>query len=219
MVERQRNARGSGALLRREVLDSAQRILERTGNEDAVTLRAVAREARISAPSIYSHFASSSDILDALVGETFASLIDILTDARDTWTAPVDRLLAISLAYVRFGDTYPERYLTLFERRRSVATANRYKANGIEYESTPGATAFNLLADVLEAAIHPHPSAETPNAVATEAAIFWSTLHGYVTLKASSPGFPWFLDAEQMCAELVTRLLLTPTENRASIAD
>lgn len=56
---RQRNPRGEGGRLREDLLAGAQRNLERTGSEDRPTLRAMAREVGISAPSIYAHFPDS----------------------------------------------------------------------------------------------------------------------------------------------------------------
>lgn len=49
---RQRNRRGEGAHLRDEIIAGASAILERTGSEENLTLRAVAREVGIAAPSI-----------------------------------------------------------------------------------------------------------------------------------------------------------------------
>ncbi len=36
-------------------------------------------------------------------------------------------------------------------------------------------------------------------------ALLWASLHGYVTLRASSPGFPWFADEEHVCRALIAR--------------
>jgi AcrR family transcriptional regulator len=51
-VLRARNRRGEGSKLRADILAAATRLLEQTGSEEAVTLRAVARQVGISAPSI-----------------------------------------------------------------------------------------------------------------------------------------------------------------------
>lgn len=53
---RERNRRGQGTRLRAEILAGATQLLEDSGSEEAVTLRAIARQIGISAPSIYSHF-------------------------------------------------------------------------------------------------------------------------------------------------------------------
>src|SRR6266700_821441 len=53
---RQRNARGQGARLTQDIVSAALALIEREGSDEAVTLRAVAREIGIAAPSIYNHF-------------------------------------------------------------------------------------------------------------------------------------------------------------------
>ena len=53
---RHRNPRGQGTRLSEDIVAGALALIERTGSAEAVTLRAVAREAGIAAPSIYAHF-------------------------------------------------------------------------------------------------------------------------------------------------------------------
>jgi AcrR family transcriptional regulator len=48
---------------------------EITGSEAAVTLRGVAREIGISAPSIYPHFADREEILGAVLTRAFDATI------------------------------------------------------------------------------------------------------------------------------------------------
>ena len=57
-MTRTRNKRGEGAQLRTDIVRAAARLLDE-GTEQNVTLRSVAREAGVSAPSIYSHFADT----------------------------------------------------------------------------------------------------------------------------------------------------------------
>lgn len=197
MPPRQRNARGEGAKLREELLAGAQRILERGGSEDDVTLRAVAREVGVSAPSIYAHFADGRAIVDALVQQTFAQLSAVLQQARDD-AAPSDRLAAICKAYVQFGVDQPERYLTMFERRRSVERTKQIASDGRPFLYPNGAEAFAVLSDALAEA---RGGAVDNHA----AALLWAAMHGYLTLRSATPGFPYFADADETCAELVTR--------------
>ena len=206
MATRQRNARGEGGKLRDDLLAGAQRILERTGSEDDVTLRAVAREAGVSAPSIYAHFADGEAIVDALVQQTFAKLSDMLRQARDD-SPPDERLFAVCLTYVRFGVEQPERYFTLFERRRRLARTRKPSDDGNGLMYPKGAEAFDLL---VEAVAESRRGAV--GSAAEDAALLWASLHGYVTLRASSPGFPWFADEEHVCRALVARATTsTPT--------
>lgn len=62
---RARNKRGEGAQLRDEIVRAATKLLA-DGTSQAVTLRAVVREAGNSAPSIYPHFADLDAIMLAV---------------------------------------------------------------------------------------------------------------------------------------------------------
>ncbi|MET0897288.1 MAG: TetR/AcrR family transcriptional regulator [Mycobacterium sp.] len=199
MPARQRNARGEGARLRDDLLAGAQRILERTGNEDDVTLRAVAREAGVSAPSIYAHFADSTAIVDALVHQAFEEFSLLLHRAHDQ-APPAERLLAICRAYVGFGIDHPERYLTLFGRRHST---DREPMSARAFAGTKGAEAFAVLSDTIAEAY-----GGTPESAIQDATLMWAALHGYVTLRAGAPKFPWFADDDDICRALVDRVAL-----------
>jgi len=73
-AQRQRNARGQGARLTEDIVTGALALIERSGSDEAVTLRAVAREVGISAPSIYAHFADREAIVMAVVMRVFGEL-------------------------------------------------------------------------------------------------------------------------------------------------
>ena len=79
---RRRNRRGEGGKLRADILAGATELLERTGSEEAVTLRAVARQIGISAPSIYPHFPDRDAIVDAIVDDAFGDFNAAIEDAR-----------------------------------------------------------------------------------------------------------------------------------------
>ena len=107
---RPRNPRGQGARLRADILGAAAELLEETGDEKAVTLRAVARRVGIAAPSIYAHFPDPQAILLAIVREAFADLLAHLQAAEaGAGPDPVARLRAVCAAYLDFADTRPQR--------------------------------------------------------------------------------------------------------------
>src|SRR3954451_21870619 len=70
-VKRVPHARGEGERLRQEILEAATRILEETGREDALSLRGVAREVGISAPSVYRHFKNKADLASTILDATY----------------------------------------------------------------------------------------------------------------------------------------------------
>jgi AcrR family transcriptional regulator len=181
---RPRNRRGEGSKLRADIVAAATAILDETGNEDAVTLRAVARRVGISAPSIYAHFPDREAILVAVLEQAFEDLIDALTEAIDTETDPVARLRAGCGAYLNFAERRPERYRVLFQRG---PTGERSSSPG---EKPPaGLDAFNILVGGIQACADAGRSTST-DAFADATAV-WVALHGYALLRAELPTFPW----------------------------
>src|ERR1700740_1136871 len=128
-IVRERNRRGEGARLRAETPAGATELLEQTGSEEAVTLRAVARQVGISAPSIYSHFPDREAIVDAIVDGAFSDFnaaIKAASDAADAaGEGPRARVGAGGAAYLRFASERPNRYQLLFERRDILGDGQR----------------------------------------------------------------------------------------------
>ena len=56
-------------------------MLESSGDAESLTLRAVAREAAIAAPSIYRHFSDKDELVNAVVADRFGRLDDVLRAA------------------------------------------------------------------------------------------------------------------------------------------
>src|ERR1700753_1015554 len=149
-----RNARGQGTRLADDIVRGALAIIERTGSDDAVTLRAVAREVGIAAPSIYAHFADREAIIMAAVVGIFDELADAVETA-DTSAGPdpVNRLLAGCQAYLDYGLAHPARYGLLFSPR-GMAPEDYCKPVPIGADGSPvlefGAEAFSLLVEGIQ---------------------------------------------------------------------
>src|SRR5690606_29386750 len=112
---RTRNRRGEGARLRDEIVAGAAALLDETGDESSVTLRAIARRVGITAPSIYRHFADQPAIMLAVVQQAFSELAAELHRARDdAGDDPRARLFAGCTAYPDFARSRPARDRTVF---------------------------------------------------------------------------------------------------------
>jgi AcrR family transcriptional regulator len=176
-TQRARNPRGEGARLRDEILDAARLITEEHG-EQAVTLRSVARSVGIAAPSIYAHFPDRDAILDALVDEAFAELSAVISAARAAQTDPLSSLRAGCAAYVDFAIRRPHQYQLAFgDRERN--TSPRASATA----------AFEGLVNSVQACVEAGASSSTDPF--GDAIAIWVALHGYATMHASRPAFPW----------------------------
>jgi AcrR family transcriptional regulator len=99
----------SAAERREQLLDATKAIVDRQGFH-AVSIEAVAREAGITRPIVYSHFHDLPGLLEALVereGERALSQLPTVT-SEDVGTAePRDLLLAALSAYVQAAETDP----------------------------------------------------------------------------------------------------------------
>jgi AcrR family transcriptional regulator len=201
-VTRARNPRGEGARLRTDILTAAADLLDETGDEQAVTLRAVARRVGISAPSIYGHFADRQAILFALARQAFAELTERLSAAGaekgggEKGGAPagdngdaVVRLHEVCAAYLEFAATRPQRYRVMFGGLWNAADAVAESAITAEEATTLGQEALQVITDALAGCVAAGRSSSTdPSA---DAVALWLGLHGLAHQRAVIPHFPW----------------------------
>lgn len=82
----------------------------------ALSLRAIARELKITAPAIYNYFPDRDALVTALIIDAFTSFGDWQLEARDSVHAddPGGRMKAIGLAYRDWAHAYPQRYQLIF---------------------------------------------------------------------------------------------------------
>lgn len=82
----------------------------------ALSLRAIARELKITAPAIYNYFPDRDALVTALIIDAFTSLGDWQIEARDSIPGEDlrGRLNAIGLAYRDWAHTFPQRYQLIF---------------------------------------------------------------------------------------------------------
>jgi AcrR family transcriptional regulator len=168
---RRRARRGEGDRLRGEILEAADRLLQASGDEDAVSVRAVAREIGCTPGALYLHFPDRRHLLLAVCERHFADLDERVTAAVAGQDDPVEALRHGGAAYVRWGIENPEPYRMIFMTRRDDIAA--------------GQTAFAHLVAVAQRAIDKGRIAERdPLLVATG---LWSVVHGIASLAISSP--------------------------------
>lgn len=82
----------------------------------ALSLRAIARELKITAPAIYNYFPDRDALVTALIIDAYTSFGDSQLEARDSVSADdfIGQLKAIGLAYRNWAHTYPQRYQLIF---------------------------------------------------------------------------------------------------------
>jgi AcrR family transcriptional regulator len=82
----------------------------------ALSLRAIARELKITAPAIYNYLPDRDALVTALIIDAYISFGDAQLAARDAFPKEkmADRLHAIGMAYRQWAMDYPQRYQLIF---------------------------------------------------------------------------------------------------------
>ena len=181
-----RNRRGQGGRLRTEILAAATELLDTSGDERAVTLRAVARRAGIAAPSIYPHFPDRRALVEAVVRQAAADLTGRFQAVSDG--DPRRRLFDLCSAYLEFARAHPQRYRAMF-------------AGG----AGPGAETLRVLTHSLAACVTAgHCTSDDP---AADAFALWLGLHGLAHQRAVARAFPWPADIAHRIAIPLSHLI------------
>jgi AcrR family transcriptional regulator len=178
---RTRARRGDGELLHVEIVAAAARLLAETGDEDAVSIRAVAAAVGVTPPSIYLHFADKTALMYAVCEERFTALDREIEKAAARASDPLDEIRRRGEAYVRFGLDNPEQYRILFMGRPRPPLWNE--------ERLRTASAFEHLVEAVQRAIDAGVvPTQDPVLVALG---LWASVHGITSLMIAKPEFPW----------------------------
>ncbi|MFI5586193.1 TetR/AcrR family transcriptional regulator [Amycolatopsis sp. NPDC051758] len=189
---RARNRRGEGSRLRAEILAAATELVDAGRDPRSLTLRAIARTAGITAPSIYAHFLDPPAIVLGVVRQAFAELAGRIRAALDnTGGDSRQRLYTVCRAYLEFARRHPERYRAMFGGTwNSTATSAELAELGAE--------ALHLLAGCLADCVAAgHCTSTDP---AADAVALWLGLHGLAHQRAVHTSFRWPEDIVQRIA-------------------
>ncbi|WP_343235079.1 TetR/AcrR family transcriptional regulator [Streptomyces sp. SID10853] len=177
---RPRSARGEGDQLRKEILAAVNRLLGHWGGIERLTMRAVAREVGVAAPSIYLHFADKAELVWAALEDKYADLAARM-QAADTASAELgsrERLRAQVHAYCRFALDNPGHYRLLFEVPQPAVAQGRINRHPSRHVSAGLRTAFDRCLR----------EGFTPSLPVEQAALtLWSGLHGNIALNHALP--------------------------------
>jgi AcrR family transcriptional regulator len=183
--DRDRNQRGQGDKLRRDLIAATDRLLKSGATHETLSLRAVAREVGIAATSIYLHFPDKMALLLAVYQEHFAQLARDLREAVEGETDPARQLRAACLRYLRFAAEQPEAYHVMF----TAPGSDRELPRPITDEQRPGAEAVAVIANVLNECVD--AGLATPLDPYPATLCLWAALHGVTTLRQARPQVPW----------------------------
>ena len=123
---RPRSRRGQGDQLRAEILAAVNRLLDRHGAEQ-LTMRAVAQEVGVAAPSIYLHFTDKSELVWAALTDIYAQLAELMRQAQATApdSDPRGQLRAQIHANCTFALTNPGHYRLMYQVQQPAMAPER----------------------------------------------------------------------------------------------
>jgi len=183
-LRRRRAPRGSGDLLRDEILEAATGLLLDIGHAKAVSIRSVAERVGVTPPSIYLHFQDKDALLDAVCARYFEKLDEEMQRVSAMQASTAEVLRAQGLAYVRFATENPELY--------RIATMGEWKSDR-SVDAALANSAFRHLCATVDALM---AEGVFPAGDATGVALeLWSAAHGVASLLIAKPHLP-FGDAD-----------------------
>ena len=163
--------------LRRSLVEAATALIERRGLE-GLTLRAVARRAKVSHAAPYHHFASRDQLLEAVAAAGFENLrafvVHHLEEAR---VEPAAMLQEAAVGYVLFAVENPDLYRVMFG-----AALKDHNPSAALLQSS--ADAYDLIHSGIAAAFCGRATGETIDdaRVAVLARACWAMVHGVASL-------------------------------------
>ncbi|MFB7085680.1 TetR/AcrR family transcriptional regulator [Streptomyces sp. NPDC056296] len=169
---------GPGSQRRREIVTAVQRLLGEWGSSDRLTMRAVAKEVGISAPSIYLHFNDKTELVWAALEERYGELAAQMAAAAQAGddVDPRGRVRAQAHAYCRFAMSSPGQYRLMFEMHQPAADPSRISGHPAR-----------LISAGLRAGLHSCAESGLGLSLPVEQAAqtLWAGLHGMVSLHHS----------------------------------
>ena len=180
---RTRKPKGEGHSRRAEMLAAAERIFVEHGYEGA-TIRKIADEVGLSSTALYMHFTDKGEILHEICRETFERLMAGNKRIMEEPGTADERLRRMLQAYIDFGfentNAYRQVYLTRPVEARDGAQAAAPQLGGELFAS------FQAVIDQIGS------EGRLLNGDArVTAQLFWSGIHGVVSLIITKPYFDW----------------------------
>ena len=181
---RRRSRRGEGDKLRDEILEVAERLLVQTGNEDAVSIRAIADAVGCTPPAIYMHFKDKDELFFAVCAQRFEEFDRYVN--QDEGDDPLQTLKVRGKAYIRFGLEHPEHYKLLMMVPKTKLASELGPAS-------PGMPAFLHLVEAVQRCIDAGSISDDHSATQIALAL-WSACHGITALLITFTNFEHFVE-------------------------
>ncbi|MFK0173809.1 TetR/AcrR family transcriptional regulator [Streptomyces sp. NPDC090306] len=193
---RGRNPRGQGERLREEIVAATLRMLDELGDDQALSLRAVAREINVAATSVYLHFPDRDALVLAALEHCHQDLMVAVQRAERDADGPVAQLRARTLVLGTWAHDHPGLYKVLHE-----STLNQ--RDGMRFKEELGRTTTAAVQRCMDAGLAPVDDASTV-ALDLRAAV-----HGTVSMRVNQPDGEW-PPLEDQVDRFLSKLVGTP---------
>lgn len=179
--------------LRERIIEAAWMQIAREG-APALSLRAIARDLQIAAPSIYNYFADRDALVTALILEAYESLGSYQLNALKTTEGNGlrERMISIGNAYHDWAITYPQRYLLIF------GTPIPGYVAPLDVVQPVAARSLSALFSVVESYHQAGKLKITDIDVHTIAVLMWTRVHGLISVEISHNLPPIGFDDNQL---------------------
>jgi AcrR family transcriptional regulator len=182
---RRPNARGHGDMLREEIIGTAMRMLDELADDEALSLRAVARTIGIAATSVYLHFPDRDSLVLAVALRCHEELVGVGDAADAAERDPGRGLRARMLAQVGWAQEHPGLYKVLHE-------SSVHRRLGMPFKEVMVQRTVDAVRRCMDANLAPTDDATT---VAID---LRTAVNGMLAQRINEPDMPWPPAAEQL---------------------
>jgi AcrR family transcriptional regulator len=204
-ARRRPNARGHGERLREEIISAAVRMLDQLADDEALSLRAVARAVSIAATSVYLHFPDRDALVLAAMRRCHEELVRAGDEAEAAHEDPAARLRARILAQSAWAQEHPGLYKVLHESKV-------HRRLGMPFKEVLIARTTAAVQRCMDAGIAP------PDDAATVTLDLRTAVSGMLSQHINEPDLPWLPAAEQIDRFLAKLVGLALPPDRANEA-
>lgn len=175
--------------IRGRILDTALAIIIDEGYKH-LSIRKIAARLGVTATTIYNYYTSKDELNLMIRVRGFEKLHAMLTLAAETQDAIENQLIAMIRAYVQFGLTYQGYYDLMFslDTPKYLDYVGTDMAPTAAYEKQTALKCLNLFYEPVMGYLNGDATAANPAtdpSVLHKVVMFWSDLHGLITLSNS----------------------------------
>jgi len=182
---RRPNARGRGDQLRAEIVTAATEMLAELGDDEALSLRAVAREVKIAATSVYLHFPDRDSLVLAVMQRFNEQMVEAGSRGEAAAEGSAAKLKGWAAALADHALGHPGLYKVLHESK-----VNR--SGGMPFKKVIGERTTAAVQRCIDEGSAPAGDAE---AIATDLRL---AITGMLSSRINEPNLPWPPVGEQL---------------------